>query len=112
MSDSLIRRVSQGFSRWIPALGGGQHFGSGRRVGSTPRDAGTIDTPATIGSISDVTGSLQSAAVWSCCRLISDALCALAVHIFAASADGKVKATSHPYYRLLTTQPNPLMTTP
>jgi HK97 family phage portal protein len=52
-------------------------------------------------------GALQSAAVWACCRLISQALMCLPAHVFEETADGKVKATRHPSYPYLTKRPNP-----
>lgn len=56
--------------------------------------------------------ALQSAAVWACCRLLSCAISALPAHVFQETAEGKVKAVNHPYYRLLGRQPNPEMTWP
>jgi HK97 family phage portal protein len=57
-----------------------------------------------------VAGSLQCAAVWACCRLLSQSIATLPGHIYQITDDGKRKATAHPLYRLLTVQPNPVMT--
>jgi len=43
-------------------------------------------------------------------RLVSQAISALPGSIFEETPDGKLKAIRHPYYRLLTLAPNPLMT--
>jgi HK97 family phage portal protein len=74
-------------------------------------DARALD-PMALPSTGDSSAALQSSAVWACCRLVSEAVSALPGHIFEATLFGKVKATTHSYYRLLTTQPNPLMTWP
>ena len=54
--------------------------------------------------------ALQSAAVWACCRLLSCAIAALPSHVFEETDDGKVKARTHPLYRILNRRPNPEMT--
>jgi HK97 family phage portal protein len=60
----------------------------------------------------DISGqyALTSAAVWACCRLISNSIATLPVHILIETPDGKQKAVDHPLYPVLTTQPNPTMT--
>lgn len=58
----------------------------------------------------DASAALQCSAVWACTRLVSSAVSALPGHIFTTAPEGKVKAVNHPYYRMLTLQPNPLMT--
>jgi HK97 family phage portal protein len=98
MSDSLLRRIGQSFAKV---------FTPGRRFGIIDADGAIAISP-----IGDVTAALQSAAVWACCRLISEAVSTLAVHIFRVTPEGKDRAINHPYWRMLTTQPNPLMTTP
>lgn len=54
--------------------------------------------------------ALQSGAVWACVRLISQSLASLPAHVFQETDAGKQKAYGHPYYRMLTRQPNALMT--
>lgn len=93
----LLQRVSDGISGW---------FGLKRaRVINKTGETGT--QPVISG---DVTGSLACSAVWACCRVVSQAISALPGHIFEQTDGGKIKATKHPYYRMLTIQPNPLMT--
>jgi len=61
----------------------------------------------------DISGqyALTSAAVWSCCRIISNSIATLPAHVFEETPDGKQKAVDHPLYPVLTTTPNPAMTT-
>lgn len=54
--------------------------------------------------------ALSSAAVWACCRLISQSVATCPPHIFEETDQGKIKASKHSYYRMLTRQPNALMT--
>jgi HK97 family phage portal protein len=94
----LLQRAASGITNW---------FLGGRRRGSAKT---TGETGPTIPVGGDVTGALQCSAVWACCRVVSQAISALPGHIFAEAPEGKTKATKHPYYRMLTTRPNPLMT--
>lgn len=73
----------------------------------TSTEATTYPLAGTGSSTADL--ALSSSAWWACCRLISQSVSALPGHIFAESGDGKAKAFDHPYYRLLTKQPNLLM---
>jgi len=54
--------------------------------------------------------ALRSAAVWACVNLISKAIASLPAQIFKDTPGGKVPATSHPLYTLLTRSPNQMMT--
>jgi HK97 family phage portal protein len=56
------------------------------------------------------TTALSSAAVWACLRLVSQSIAALPAHVFEETPEGKIKAFKHPYYRMLTKEPNALMT--
>lgn len=58
------------------------------------------------------TMALQSAAVWSCLRLISESISALPAHLYRETPTGKVKAIDDPAYPVLCRQPNALMTFP
>jgi len=80
-----------------------------------------LDPSATVASVGQPSGAvvaadmsamtaLSSGAVWACCRLISQSIASLPAHIFEETEDGKRKAYDHPYYRMLTRQPNALMT--
>jgi len=95
MAGALQRAVN-GITRW---------FTGRRRATVAGTDTGLMPT---VGG--DVTGALQCSAVWACCRLVSQAVSALPGHIFQETETGKVKAIKHSYYRMLTLQPNPLMT--
>ena len=54
--------------------------------------------------------ALSSAAVWACCRLISNSIATLPTELYQLTSDGKVPAVNHPLYRILTKSPNPDMT--
>lgn len=54
--------------------------------------------------------ALQSACVWACCRLLSEAVASLPGRVYQATPEGKDLALKHPYQKLLAKQPNPLMT--
>jgi HK97 family phage portal protein len=81
------------------------------RIRGSARFPKQVENPNTQASASqDVTTALQSSAVWACCRVISEAVSALPAQIYEQTQEGKVKALKHPYYRMLTLAPNPLMT--
>jgi HK97 family phage portal protein len=94
----VLQRAADGITKW---------FGGTRRRAATTAGSDVGVMPI-IGS--DVAGALQSSAVWACCRLVSQAISALPGQVFETTSLGKVRATKHPYYRMLTAQPNPLMT--
>lgn len=55
--------------------------------------------------------ALQCSAYTACIRVISDAVSSLPLHVYERLADsGKAKASQHPIYRLLHSQPNPWQT--
>jgi HK97 family phage portal protein len=79
---------------------------SGYRSAMTP-----VNTmPGVIGISPAANAALSSAAVWSCCRLISTSLSALPTNLFEVTPDGRTPAPDHPLYGLLTESPNPMMT--
>ena len=54
---------------------------------------------------------MQMTAVYSCVRILAEAIAGLPLHVYQQSSDGaKVKARDHPLYRLLHDEPNPEMT--
>jgi len=54
--------------------------------------------------------AMQMTAVYSCVRILSEAVASLPLHFYEYSGDGsKVKATNHPLYFLLHDEPNPEM---
>jgi HK97 family phage portal protein len=79
-----------------------------RRASRTIRSADqATGIPANSG---DIAGALQASAVWACCRVISCSVGSLPGRVFEETLAGKVRAEKHPLWRLLTIQPNPLMT--
>lgn len=55
--------------------------------------------------------SMQMTAVYSCVRILSEAVASLPLHFYEYGENGsKVKAIDHPIYRLLHDEPNPEMT--
>ena len=55
--------------------------------------------------------AMQMTAVYSCVRILSEAVAGLPLHLYQYAADGgKAKALDHPLYRLLHDEPNPEMT--
>src|SRR5436190_3349143 len=94
----LLQRAGDGITNWF--------LGSRKRGGA--KTTGETGPQLPVGG--DVSGALQCSSVWACCRVVSQAISALPGHIYAETPDGKVKATKHPYYRMLTVSANPLMT--
>ncbi|HAT1145876.1 TPA: phage portal protein, partial [Corynebacterium striatum] len=55
--------------------------------------------------------AMQMTAVYSCVRILAEAIAGLPLHVYRTEKDGsKVKATDHTLYRLLHDEPNPEMT--
>ncbi|MCQ9359241.1 MULTISPECIES: phage portal protein [unclassified Corynebacterium] len=55
--------------------------------------------------------AMQMTAVYSCVRILAEAIAGLPLHLYRTREDGgKEKATDHPLYRLLHDEPNPEMT--
>ncbi len=54
--------------------------------------------------------AMQMTAVYSCVRILSEAIACLPVHVYAYTESGTAKATEHPLYRILHDEPNPEMT--
>ena len=55
--------------------------------------------------------AMQMTAVYSCVRILAEAIAGLPLQVYRQGADGsKVKALDHPLYRLLHDEPNPEMT--
>lgn len=53
---------------------------------------------------------MQVTAVYSCVRILAEAITGLPLHVYQTCPDGgKEKAVSHPRYRLLHDEPNPEM---
>ena len=55
--------------------------------------------------------AMQMTAVYSCVRILAEAVAGLPLHVYRDGADGgKEKAADHPLYKVLHDQPNPEMT--
>ena len=55
--------------------------------------------------------AMQMTAVYSCVRILAEAIAGLPLHLYRYTANGgKEKAVDHPLYRLLHDEPNPEMT--
>lgn len=55
--------------------------------------------------------AMQMTAVYSCVRILAEAIAGLPLHVYQTRSDGgKEKAVTHPLYRLLHDEPNPEMT--
>ena len=54
--------------------------------------------------------AMQMTAVYSCVRILSEAIASLPLHLYEYTETGTAKATEHPLYSILHDEPNPEMT--
>ncbi|SHJ10316.1 phage portal protein [Propionispora hippei] len=54
--------------------------------------------------------ALQTTAVYACVRILAETIASLPTHTYRYAPNGKEKATDHPIYYLLHSEPNPEMT--
>ena len=54
--------------------------------------------------------AMQMTAVYSCVRILSEAVASLPLHVYKYTETGTAKATEHPVYTILHDEPNPEMT--
>lgn len=54
--------------------------------------------------------AMQMTAVYSCVRILSEAVASLPLHVYRLTDTGSEKATTHPLYTVLHDEPNPEMT--
>ena len=54
--------------------------------------------------------ALQTTAVYACVRILAETIASLPMHTYRYAPNGKEKATDHPIYYLLHSEPNPEMT--
>lgn len=54
--------------------------------------------------------AMQTTAVYSCVRILSEALASLPIHLYRYKENGKERVYNHPLYRLLHDEPNSEMT--
>ena len=66
--------------------------------------------PSTAGAYVSEDTAMQTAAVYSCVRVISETVASLPLHVYRYEDNGPVVAREHPLNRLLYTAPNPEMT--
>jgi HK97 family phage portal protein len=66
--------------------------------------------PSKAGVYVDEHTALQTAAVYSCVRVISETIASLPLHVYRYETNGAVIAPEHRLHRLLHTAPNPEMT--
>ena len=65
---------------------------------------------ATSGKTVTERSAMQMTAVYSCMRILAEAVAGLPVHVYKYNADGsKSKAVNHPLYHILHDEPNPEM---
>lgn len=53
---------------------------------------------------------MQTTAVYSCVRILSEAVASLPIHVYRYTDTGKERVYTHPLYHLLHDEPNPEMT--
>lgn len=67
--------------------------------------------PTSAGRAVNERTAMQMTAVYSCVRILAEAIAGLPLHVYQTRPDGgKEKAVTHPLYRLLHDEPNPEMT--
>ena len=54
--------------------------------------------------------AMQTTAVYSCVRILSEAVASLPIHVYLYTDTGKERVYGHPLYHLLHDEPNPEMT--
>ena len=54
--------------------------------------------------------AMQNTAVYSCVRILAEAVAGLPLHVYEYTDNGKERAPDHPLYYLLHDEPNPEMT--
>ena len=85
------------------------------RDGPTNRTAGSSYSffmgQSSAGKYVSERSAMQMTAVYSCVRILSEAVASLPIHVYRYnSSGGKEKALDHPLYFLLHDEPNPEMT--
>lgn len=54
--------------------------------------------------------AMRTTAVYSCVRILSEAVASLPIHVYRYTENGKARVYDHPLYYLLHNEPNPEMT--
>lgn len=86
---------------------------AGRSSSNTQLSSGysCLFGPTSSGRAVNERTAMQMTAVYSCVRILAEAIAGLPLHVYQTRSDGgKEKAVAHPLYRLLHDEPNPEMT--
>lgn len=89
------------------------HWGNTRRAANHQLSGqySFLFGPTSAGRTVTERSAMQMTAVYSCVRILAEAIAGLPLHVYTTEPDGsKVKATDHSLYRLLHDEPNPEMT--
>nr|WP_304025521.1 phage portal protein [Rothia mucilaginosa] len=74
-------------------------------------NTGFFASTASFGKTVTELGAMQMTAVYSCVRILAEAIAGLPLHVYRTDRNGsRVKALEHPLYHLLHDEPNPEMT--
>lgn len=65
---------------------------------------------STSGKLVNERTAMQTTAVYSCVRILAEAVASLPIHVYRYTDNGKERVYAHPLYRLLHDEPNPEMT--
>jgi HK97 family phage portal protein len=68
-----------------------------------------LGSPTDSGINVNEASAMQSSAVFACIRIISETISSLPVHVFEDKAGGSAKVGAGIYHKMLTVEPNPLM---
>ena len=83
------------------------------RASPQNRTSGSADTfflgGTTSGKAVTERSAMQMTAVYSCVRILAEAIAGLPLHLYQYTEAGSEKATGHPLYQLLHDEPNPEM---
>jgi HK97 family phage portal protein len=88
----------------------GRSVASQGYTGSMSMDFDMVYRPSKTGVSVTESSSLQSVAVWSCVRILSETMASLPLFLYKRLPRGKGRAIDHSLYTLLHDQPNPEMT--
>ena len=68
------------------------------------------NNPTAAGELINHYTALQQATVYACVTLLAESVASLPLRIYERSSGGRIEATDHPLYYLLSVEPNPEMT--
>ncbi len=76
----------------------------------TGSDYSFLFGPTTSGKSVNEFTAMQTTAVYSCVRILSEAIASLPLHVYQYKGNGKERVYSHPLYHILHDEPNIEMT--